>query len=266
MEIIVRRDREQRRNFNIKLQVCDTPDDACRLAADTGMDILRKGVIDNGRSVAGLHYSPDLIPVYRRLSEDISKSGLAEKDILGFITDEICGFDVSSRGSFGSYILDTLNTFRDGIERPVYSLTGKFNVPVQEYSRAYENFISDFGGIGLHFIALEEDGRLGMNRSGEEHIHMENMDGDKIFFSSLAKTNALFGKKKKYSDCLSVITTGTQTVLESNDIICVALGKNKAGTVSRLLNGSVSDNCPVSALINHHNVIVFADREAASGI
>ena len=59
---------------------------------------------------------------------------------------------------------------------------------------------------------------------------------------------------------------GIRSILQANQIVLIALGKNKAKAVAHMLGGSVTTDCPASILQVHPNVILIADEEALSEV
>lgn len=60
------------------------------------------------------------------------------------------------------------------------------------------------------------------------------------------------------------ITMGIQDILEAEEIILAATGRNKAGIVAELFNSALDEALPASALKQHRNLTIVLDRDAAS--
>ncbi len=60
------------------------------------------------------------------------------------------------------------------------------------------------------------------------------------------------------------ITMGIGNILDSREVLLVALGAAKAGAVATMAEGPVSAICPASALQLHRSVTVILDEAAAA--
>ena len=59
------------------------------------------------------------------------------------------------------------------------------------------------------------------------------------------------------------ITMGIKTILESKQIVMLALGEKKASAVAAMAEGPISAMCPASALQMHPAATVVLDPQAA---
>lgn len=57
---------------------------------------------------------------------------------------------------------------------------------------------------------------------------------------------------------------GIASIMKSKKIILMAFGKNKAQAIKTLMAGEVTTDCPATVLLNHPDVTVIVDEEAAS--
>lgn len=60
------------------------------------------------------------------------------------------------------------------------------------------------------------------------------------------------------------ISMSIPQIMNSEAIICLATGKNKAAIVQESLQGKITPECPASILQQHPDVAIFLDKEAAS--
>ena len=57
---------------------------------------------------------------------------------------------------------------------------------------------------------------------------------------------------------------GLSEIIDSDKIILIATGINKAKAIRDCVKGPIDENCPASILQKHDNVILILDKEAAS--
>ena len=62
------------------------------------------------------------------------------------------------------------------------------------------------------------------------------------------------------------VTAGLETILNADQILCLALGEHKAGVVFDAFEGGITDRVPASYLQEHPNVTVLLDQPAAGGL
>ena len=60
------------------------------------------------------------------------------------------------------------------------------------------------------------------------------------------------------------LSMGIADIMKSKEVLVLASGVEKADAVKGMIEGSVTEECPASALQNHPNVIVIVDEAAAS--
>lgn len=59
------------------------------------------------------------------------------------------------------------------------------------------------------------------------------------------------------------ITLGIATLLESKHIFLIVSGSKKAAIVKEVLEGAVSEDVPATLFLNHANLTIYLDKEAA---
>ena len=57
---------------------------------------------------------------------------------------------------------------------------------------------------------------------------------------------------------------GLSEIMDSEKIILIATGINKAHAVLDMVKGPVTEECPASILQTHKDVVVILDKDAAS--
>jgi glucosamine-6-phosphate deaminase len=121
--------------------------------------------------------------------------------------------------------------------------------------------IFDVGGIDLQLAGIGENGHLAFNEPGSMRTswarRVELAPGTKeanarFFFSSEVPCEAY--------------TMGIQTILRAKSVVLCASGKKKARAVQRMIEGRPGSDCPASFLLDHGDVTVFLDWDAASDL
>jgi glucosamine-6-phosphate deaminase len=133
---------------------------------------------------------------------------------------------------------------------------GEADSLIEECSR-YEQMIKELSGIDLQVLGIGENGHIGFNEPGtsfDARTHVVQLT------DSTLKANAKYFVDSEQPK--QAITMGIGTILESREILLLAIGERKANAVKELFKGSLNKNIPATALINHPNVTVLADKGA----
>ncbi len=133
--------------------------------------------------------------------------------------------------------------------------------PVEESAR-YEKAIADLGGIDLQILGIGTNGHIGFNEPGSPGSSRTRLV--ELAEETIQVNRAHFGgdankvPKQAY-------TMGVQTIFEAREIVLLVSGASKAAIMKELnsLNNPTED-IPASFLLNHPNVIIFADQLAIS--
>ncbi len=122
-----------------------------------------------------------------------------------------------------------------------------------------EKFIQEHGGIDIAIVGLGMNGHVGMNEPGASpglHAHVTDLDpltiqvGQKYF--------------KQQQQLSKGITLGIADLMEARHVFLVVSGSHKASIVKQVLQGPVTEKVPASLLLNHTNLNVYLDEQAAA--
>jgi glucosamine-6-phosphate deaminase len=126
----------------------------------------------------------------------------------------------------------------------------------------YDQMIASLGGIDLQFAGIGENGHLAFNEPGSlitswtRRIRLApgTIEANARFFSDPSQVPH------------EAYTMGVQTILSAKSVVLFASGKKKARAVQRMIEGLPGSDCPASFLLNHRDVTVFLDRDAAGDL
>ena len=128
--------------------------------------------------------------------------------------------------------------------------------PTAECMR-YEESIRRLGGIDICILGLGQNGHIGFNEPGTEptaRTHLVQLHADTL----------LANFKNQTPPVTQALTMGIDSILESRNILIIALGKSKAAAVRAAIEEPTTRTCPASFLQEHYAVNWLLDREAAS--
>ena len=124
---------------------------------------------------------------------------------------------------------------------------------------AYETAIRAAGGIAMQILGIGLNGHLGFNEPGTSRD--SRTDLVELAESTRERAAAAFAPEAVPA---RGITMGLGTILESEQIVVLAFGANKAEAVAASIEGPVDEACPGSLLQEHGQVRWLLDEAAAS--
>ncbi|MBI4613976.1 MAG: 6-phosphogluconolactonase [Planctomycetes bacterium] len=199
-----------------------------------------------GRTPAGL---------YARLAAGARRAGL-DPGLARFLDlDEYLGVPATDPGSLaGALRREFLGPLGADPTR-IHLFDGRAKNPELECKKR-EELLASIGGVNLQLLGLGENGHLAFNEPGSSF-------GSRTRVVELApETRSAF--KGRSAAPARAITEGLATILSARRILLVASGEKKAEPLARAIEGPVDEAVPGSALQLHPDVIVVADRAAAS--
>ncbi len=136
---------------------------------------------------------------------------------------------------------------------------GKAAAPENECTKA-EAFVAENGGISVAIVGLGMNGHIAMNEPGTP----KNI---RSHISNIAEETQQVGQKyfKSPKPITQGITLGIATLLESKHVMLMVTGVKKAGIVKKILASTEETaNIPATYFLQHPNLTVYLDKEAAS--
>ena len=115
-------------------------------------------------------------------------------------------------------------------------------------------------GIDLQLLGVGGNGHIGFNEPGAcllRDTHITALTEDTI------KANARFFASAEDVP-RSALTMGMGSIMSAKSIIVLVSGANKAQAFSSMFSGRIDPMCPATFLQLHPDVIVLADRDAAT--
>lgn len=122
-----------------------------------------------------------------------------------------------------------------------------------------ENYIQQHDCIDVAIVGLGLNGHIGMNEPGtSRHLHAHIAEIDVLTQQS--------GQKyfKEQRELTHGLTLGIADLMDARYVILLVSGKQKAGIVERVMEGTISEQVPASLMRQHTGFRVYLDKEAAS--
>jgi glucosamine-6-phosphate deaminase len=211
--------------------------------------------------VLGLATGSTPIPLYQELIRLHQQEGLDFSTTITFNLDEYIGLppthDQSYRYFMNRQLFDHTNINKAGTHVP----DGQAD-DIEAHCLAYEMMIEDVGGIDVQVLGIGGNGHIGFNEPGSSlasrtravDLTPETIRDNARFFASMDDVPT------------RAISMGIGTVLESETLLMLATGANKASAIRAALEGPISIACPASALQLHPDVTFVVTEDAATGL
>ena len=226
----------------MRLIIEDTQENAGRWAARYIVEQINKKQAAGGTFVLGLPTGSTPLTTYKELIA-LNKAGkVSFKDVVTFNMDEYVGLPEEHPESYHSFMWNTFFNHVDINPANVNILNG--NAPdLQKECDEYEEKIRKAGGIDP-FSSLNSRTRV------------KTLTYDTLVVNSRFFDNDV---NKVPKQALSV---GVATVLDSKQVLILALGHKKARALQQCVEGPYSHVCTISAMQVHPHGIVVCDEPA----
>ena len=214
----------------------------------------------NEDTVLGLATGSTPIDMYKELI-DINKKGVSFSRIITYNLDEYYPMNMSSSHSYHYYMHDHFLQHVDIHEENIFIPDGEIKEEeISGFCEEYEWSIKKNNGIDIQVLGLGLNGHSGFNEPGAS----KNSLMQKVKLSDETRTATIphFGNKENVPK--QAISMGVRTILDADQIVLMAWGKEKAEIVKECIEGNVNKNVPASFLQEHNNVTIILDSGSAS--
>ena len=130
---------------------------------------------------------------------------------------------------------------------------------LQEECENYENRIAKAGGIKLFIGGIGPDGHIAFNEPGSSlssKTRIKTLTYDTIIANSRFFDNDINKVPK------TALTVGVKTVLDSEEVLIIINGHNKARALKQVIEEGINHMWTVSALQMHQKGIIVCDDDA----
>lgn len=201
------------------------------------------------------------IKMYKELIR-LNKAGLVSfQNVVTFNLDEYIGLDADHPQSYHHFMWNTFFNHID-IKKENVNIPNGVAEDVEAECAAYDQKITDAGGIDLFLGGVGTDGHVAFNEPGSS-------------LSSRTRIKTLTTKtivaNSRFFDTVddvpkTAITVGVGTILESEEILILVDGSHKARALYHAVEGPVTQMWTVSALQLHRRGIIVCDYDACSDL
>jgi glucosamine-6-phosphate deaminase len=240
---------------HIELIVAEDYDEMSRKAANIIADLIKK----NPNAILGLATGSTPVGTYNELIQKNKNKEISFQNVTTFNLDEYIDLDKNHPQSYYTFMYEHLfkNIDINLAKTHIPKGQGDPKLNVQNYENLLHN-----NKINLQILGVGRNGHIGFNEPGtpfDMGVH------DVELHNKTIKDNARFFENDISKVPKKAITMGIRNILDSETIILMANGTNKADAIKYAMNHKVDVNIPVTALQKHKGkVYVIVDKKAAS--
>lgn len=208
----------------------------------------------------GLATGSTPLPVYWALRRRYEAGEVSFAQGSAYILDEYVGLPMGHPESYRTVIRTEL---MDHVDFDVANLHAP-DVDAEDLEAAVDAYEADIratGGLDIQLLGIGENGHIGFNEPGAS-LSSRTRVGN--LTPSTIAANARFFDDDESQVPRRCVTQGLGTIMTAHNLVMIATGEKKARAIAQMIEGSVSQRWPASALQHHPHVTVLLDEAAAS--
>ena len=202
-----------------------------------------------------------MVPVYANIAKEVLELNVSFAKTRAFHLDEYWPADPEKNASFSfvHYLRELVFTPFGLKSKNVYEIDGTVKNP-EKFAREYGESLRK-QPVDLAILGIGPGGHIGFNERGTPFTQ-------RTFLATLSQETVVRDQDERgLSTPNQAITLGIADILDAQKIVLIAYGEKKGEYLKEALNGSISVNCPASALrLKSDKVTIMIDQEAASQI
>lgn len=220
--------------------------------------ILQARPTPNSPFVLGLPTGSTPLGVYKILAEKVKSGVLSFKNVVTFNMDEYVGLSKDDPQSYQYFMIH--NFFKEiDIEKHNINIPNGMAKELTKECQEYEEKIAKYKKIDLFFGGIGTDGHIAFN---EPFSSLTSRTRVKPLTSETIRSNSRFFGNDYNKVPKQALTVGVGTVMDSDEVIIMATGVEKARAIRHAIEGGVSSSWTVSALQLHKNATIVCDEAA----
>ncbi len=243
-----------RRYEKVPVTIFKGQEDAAKMIVDDIIITTNKKINEGKKCVLALAASSACIPVYEALVKEYENGRLSFKSIEIFSIDEYYPLDRNELQTHYRFLKEYIFDLTDIPQENIHCLQSNKMEDVADYCQRYEEEIKLSGGIDMLIT-----GGMGSNEPGSPYNSRTRLI-TMNYTTRVSAASDFFGVEYVPNHA---ITMGLGTIMEARKIYYLAWGEGKAGSIKKLVEGSVTDQNPASYLQQHNNVHVIIDDAAS---
>lgn len=232
--------------MKMNVKIFKSPDEATEAA----FDIVKKR-LESGIRTLGLATGSTPLKLYEKLRQ-------TKPDVSNVTTvnlDEYVGLEPTDPQSYNYYMENELFKFMNFAQTNIPNGVAE---DLEKECERYEQILKDHP-VDLQILGMGPNGHIGFNEPGtpfDAVTHVAELT------ESTREANKRFFEKEEDVPT-KAITMGIASIMEAKEVMMLAFGEGKAEAVRKMIDDSVTVDCPASVLQLHSNAIIILDEAAA---
>jgi glucosamine-6-phosphate deaminase len=252
---------EETRFEKLQVSVYANQAEASKKVAQRIANLIRDKQTKGEMAILGLATGATPVKVYAELVRMHREEDLSFKNVVSFNLDEYFPMKPTAKQSYVSFMYEHLFNHIDVPEKNIFIPDGTLKQEnVAEFCLAYEQKITDFGGLDLQILGIGRTGHIGFNEPGSA----PNSGTRLVTLDDLTRGDASRDFGGKANVPTKAITMGIGTIFKAREIILMAWSKKKASIIKKAVEGEMSGDVPATYLQLSDHVEFVLDEDAAS--
>jgi len=231
-----------------------------QMVAQEIAQLIREKAAAGKSCVLGMATGNTPVLLYKELVRLHREEGLSFKNVITFNLDEYYPIHKKAYQSYWSFMHRNLFDHIDIDPANIHIPDGSWpKDEIKKYCAAYEQKLTDLGGVDLQLLGIGLNGHIGFNEPGSgqfSHTRLVNLDNttriaNTYEFENLSKVPRM------------ALTMGISNIMQSKRILLMAWGQ-KAVIVARAVEGDVTEQVPASILQQHSDCTFIIDEAAST--
>ena len=210
--------------------------------------------------VLGLPSGSTPLGMFAELAKYYKEGKVSFENVVFFGMGEYIGAGAGDKHGFQYFLWDEFLKYVNIKKEHVYFLNGLTTNYAKECSN-YEKTIKSYGGVNLFIGGVGVDGHIAFN---EPYSSLNSRTRAKLLTPSTIRANSRFFNNDITKVPPMVLTIGIETMMDAEEIMILATGKEKSKALKHAIEGSVTHAWPVSVLQHHQHAIIACDDSAVS--
>jgi glucosamine-6-phosphate isomerase len=226
--------------------------------SDKAFEVMSE-VLQNPKAVIGLATGSSPVGLYQRMVQDYKNNGISYQEVTTFNLDEYLGLPRDHKESYYTFMHQNLFNEIDLKEENIHIPNGSV-ADIEQEAKDYEAQLQEYD-IDIQLTGIGANGHIGFNEPGtpfDSVTHIVDLD------EKTRLDNARFFNDDINEVPTQAITMGIASIKRAKKVLLLASGANKADAIYGMIKGESTPDLPASALQDHDDVIVIADKAAAS--
>ncbi|MFA6701737.1 MAG: glucosamine-6-phosphate deaminase [Dysgonamonadaceae bacterium] len=208
----------------------------------------------------GLPTGSSPLGTYKALINLYERGLVSFENVITFNMDEYVGLSEDHPQSYHTFMWDNFFSYIDIKKENVHILNG-MAADLDAECQAYEDAITNAGGIDLFLGGIGPDGHIAFNEPGSSltsRTRIKTLTTDTVIANSRFFDNDVNKVPK------TALTVGVGTVLDAKEVLILVNGHHKSRALYHAVEGGITQMWTISALQLHKKGIIVCDYDACS--